>query len=181
MSLNENFDLFSYFNKMLKEFLSLTDSAVSEESVFYLSQLLVNRSQMKEEYPETLAELRFMALEGNQRQAISAYKEMGDRALFISGFFRGSFRNQIVNVDYYYSMGSMAYASLQTLIGSLFFEELSRRFVFFSEILRDISLYVSRSKIELISIYNAWLKSKDPRLALRLRLLGFSSDALIIA
>ena len=101
MSFNERFDLFSYFNQMLKDFVVASKENVSEESIFYLSQLLVNRSNIKESYPETLAELRFMAIEGDQNQAILAYKEMGDRALFISGFFRGSLQKKIINEQIY--------------------------------------------------------------------------------
>jgi hypothetical protein len=142
---------------------------------------LVSRSSTNTDYPQTLAELRFMAIEGNERQAINAYKEMGDRALFVSGFFRGSLRSRIVNTDYYFSMGSMAYASLFGLLNSSFFEELSKRFVFFSELLRDISLHINKSKSDLILLYDEWLKTKDPKLERRLFRMGLNTEALIIA
>ena len=181
MFFNESLDLFSYFNTVVKEFVAMSKETVSEESIFYLSHLLVNRSNIKNCYPETLAELRFMAIEGTKKQAIEAYRELGDRALFVSGFFRGSLQQRIVNVDYYYNMGSMAYASLLSLMGSPFFEELSKRFVFFSEIIRDIALHIRGSNKDLIAVYEEWLRTKDPTLSRRLQRMGFNIDALIIA
>ncbi|MEC7984057.1 MAG: hypothetical protein VX278_02765 [Myxococcota bacterium] len=181
MFFNESLDLFSYFNKIVKEFVAMSKETVSEESIFYLSHLLANRSNIKDSYPETLAELRFMAIEGTSKQAIEAYREMGDRALFISGFFRGSLQHRIVNVDYYYKMGSMAYASLLTLIDAPFFAELSKHFVFFSEIIRDIAFHVRGSNKDLIAMYEEWLQTRDPKVACRLQRMGFNMDALIIA
>ena len=137
-------NLFDFFHQQIQEIIRYYNHQLSKEGILYLSNLLVERAeQPKLEYPETLAELRFFAVKQNPLHAARVYREMGDRALFVSGFFRQSLDSKIVGLDYYLNMGAMAYSYLskfQDMGMPPVFSELSHRFASCSEILRDVYL-----------------------------------------
>jgi len=92
---------------------------------------------------ETLAEMYLRAGQADARTRIELLKKVGDKALYISGFFGDSLQRKVVDIDYYADMGGTAYAALSDCVrddaGALVFREFASRFVEFMDVLSHIS------------------------------------------
>jgi len=62
--------------------------------------------------PQTLAETYLTAQSSDIPTRIEMLRKLGDRTLYISGFFGDSLSRKIVDIDYYADIGGAAYASL---------------------------------------------------------------------
>lgn len=114
--------------------------------------------------PLTLAE---MYLEAGQRptpEKLDLLKKLGDRSLYISGFFGDSLERSLVDLDYYAEMGGAAYGWLADSVNEAQVAEVyrlySRRFHEFVDVLAYIS---QRSMIQtdqnLLRLYDRYLKT----------------------
>jgi hypothetical protein len=89
-------------------------------------------------------------------------KQVGDAALFISGFFSDSLRGSLVDVDYYVSLGGYAYRSLGTSDDTLspIFSELSDKFMAFVDVLSEVSARTQLTNdADLLRLYEKWLRT----------------------
>jgi hypothetical protein len=89
-------------------------------------------------------------------------KQVGDAALFISGFFSDSLRGRLIDVDYYVSLGGYAYRSLGTSDDTLspIFSELSDKFVAFVDVLSEVSARTQLTNdADLLRLYEKWLRT----------------------
>jgi hypothetical protein len=97
---------------------------------------------------QTLAETFLKAQNSDTLVRIELLKKLGDRSLYISGFFGDSLQRKLVDVDYYADMGCMAYGALADSAredtSARLYREFSRRFLEFVDVLTDIS---TRSKL----------------------------------
>lgn len=108
-------------------------------------------------------------------------QRLGDVALFIAGFFARSFARKSIDIDYYIAMGGNAYSFLSNASRSSsrphvlcdIFEELSRKFQPFVDVLNEIadSAHMHTDK-DIMRLYEIWLRTGSPRAAQRLRALG---------
>jgi hypothetical protein len=91
----------------------------------------------------TLAETFLIAQNSEQNVRIELLKKLGDRSLYISGFFGDSLQRKLVDVDYYADMGCAAYSSLAAQVSedmvARLYEEIAGRFNEFAEVLNYIS------------------------------------------
>lgn len=112
----------------------------------------------------TLAE---MYLEAGQRKAPEKFdllKKLGDRSLYISGFFGDSLERSLVDLDYYAEMGGAAYGWLAESVNETEVAEVyrnySKRFHEFVDVLAYIS---QRSMVQsdqsLLRLYDRYLKT----------------------
>ncbi len=62
--------------------------------------------------PQTLAETYLIAQNSEPVVKAELLRKLGDRTLYISGFFGDSLSRKIVDIDYYADIGGAAYASL---------------------------------------------------------------------
>ena len=191
--LSRDSNLFDFFHEQVGLAARQSGQAFSEEGIFYLTNLLVERGHRPEvNEPQTLVELRLKAAHGTRSQAIQAYRQLGDIALYITGFFRSSLERRSVGVGYYLDMGAMAYARLSHLLSApegqvvgdtghksldAIFDELARRYGVCSEILREVrSLLRSQSSdisdVGVLALYEEWLRTGSPHVARRLQELG---------
>ena len=115
---------------------------------------------------------------------------MGDRALYITGFFRRSLHKGMVGLEYYLHMGAAAYETLSNLLQvrkprslgghkdlDLVFAELAQRFEDCSNVLQEVKGEVqlskaSRSDVDILKLYEAWLETGNPAIAQQLQRLG---------
>lgn len=180
-------NLFDFFHTSLGETASRRRADVSEEGLLYLTQLLVERGRANPERrePDTLAELYAAAQRGGPAERVHRWRELADRALYVTGFFRQSLSRGLVSLDYYVEMGSAAYQRLARLVGGGRGEgrglddvwaELGERFEDASDLLQEVQESLSsqepRSDAELVRLYEAWLRTGSPRLEARLIELG---------
>lgn len=66
---------------------------------------------------EPLALMFKRAHEATDAERAQLYKNMGDVALYVSGYFTDFVERSLVDVDYYVSMGGNAYSNLSGMVG----------------------------------------------------------------
>lgn len=119
------------------------------------------------------------SIDASPRARRSTLREIGDTALFISGFWGDSLGGGLVDVDYYIDMGGTAYAELaRPSQGSLaasepfgpVFGELAANFTRFVEVLMTISHRTARRRNnqDVVRLYERWLRTKSGWAARRL-------------
>jgi hypothetical protein len=117
-----------------------------------------------ERTPQTLAEMYLIAQNSEPIQKVEMLKKLGDRTLYISGFFGDSLSHKIVDVDYYAQIGGSAYASLahctreDTL--AKVFHVFSSRFMDFVDVLTFISHHsFIKSDQSILRLYDRYLRT----------------------
>ncbi len=183
--------LFDFFHERVDAAVLDKRASVSQEGVFYLTNLLVERGHTdRTDDAETLVELRLRAQSGDRTCAIQSYRELGDRALYQSGFFRGSLARSLMSMEYYLHMGAAAYDALSRLLDfgrrtpqeghkdlSEIYLELADRFAVCSDVLSEVEQEVRTEKAaptdaDVLRLYEAWRTTGSPAVARRLRALG---------
>ena len=120
-------DVKPYFHESVARALSNQRIETSDETTVYVVNLLAQFTRSDQLFKvvdghvksELLALLYLDAVnEANDRQRNQILRRLGDIALFVSGFFPGSFKKKIIDVDYFVAMGGNAYGFLsQTVEG----------------------------------------------------------------
>jgi hypothetical protein len=94
-------------------------------------------------------------------------RRVGDRSLFISGFFADSLSRSLVDVDYYIQLGEHAYGSLARQAEGSFgdvFDELAGKFPAFVDVLGEVSERTAMaSNADLLRLYEKWLRTRSRR------------------
>jgi hypothetical protein len=160
-----------YFKELVDVALSHQRLNTQELTAYYVVQLLASflqRPLSDERTDDTALAVRLAhALEsGGARQRVTL-KEIGDVALFVSGFFSDSLNRKLVDVDYYASIGGRAYNALSRVETDTFspvFAELGEKFVGFVDVLSEVSERTScASNSDLLRLYEKWLKTGSRR------------------
>jgi hypothetical protein len=156
-------------------FKDLVDGALAHQRItageltsFYVVNLLAGFLQRPVEEDDAPLAIRVArALETGGARQRTSLREIGDVSLFMSGFFSDSLRRKLVDVDYYMSIGGWAYNALSrvdTDTLSPVFGELSEKFVGFVDVLSEVSERTScASNLDLLRLYEKWLKTGSPR------------------
>jgi hypothetical protein len=158
-----------YFKELVDGALVHQGVAAAELTTFYVVQLLAGflQRQAANDAEQPLALRLAEALgSGAVRQRLSL-KQIGDVALFISGFFSDSLRRKLVDVDYYVHIGGVAYNTLSRQEGETFspvFAELAEKFVLFVDVLAEVSERSScSSNADVLRLYERWLRTGSRR------------------
>lgn len=180
--LSQEENLFDFFHEAVGHAVSDTGTTVSNDGVYYLTNLLVERGRSPEHpQPMTMVELQIVAQERGGTAAVQAWREMGDRALYVSGFFRASLARQNISPDYYLSMGAAAYDQLACLMrwtgaGGGFesiYEELAEQFDYCARVLQLVRDRIrAHSNADIVKLYERWVANPDPMIAQQLSDLG---------
>ena len=156
-------------------FKDLVDGALAHQRIsageltsFYVVNLLAGFLQRPVEEDDAPLAIRVArALETGGAQQRTSLREIGDVSLFMSGFFSDSLKRKLVDVDYYVSIGGWAYNALSRVDSdtlSPVFGELSEKFVGFVDVLSEVSERTScGSNVDLLRLYEKWLKTGSPR------------------
>jgi hypothetical protein len=160
-----------YFKELVDVALAHQRLNTQELTAYYVVQLLASflqRPLADERRDDVPLAVRFaQALEsGGARQRVTL-KEIGDIALFVSGFFSDSLNRKMVDVDYYVSIGGRAYNMLSRVETDTFspvFAELGEKFVGFVDVLNEVSERTAcASNSDLLRLYEKWLKTGSRR------------------
>lgn len=93
--------------------------------------------------PTTLAEMYLTASTSQTPEKLELLKKLGDRSLYISGFFGDSLNRKLVDIEYYANMGGAAYGSLAEIskedTTAQIYKTFSHRFIEFVDVLTYIS------------------------------------------
>jgi hypothetical protein len=175
-------NLFDFFRERVETAVAHQRAPVSENAVFYLSNLLTEQARLGGEEEEddepTLVELQHRAVNAPPAEAVTHWRRLGDSSLVVAGFFHESLERRAVSRDYYERMGSTAYRALERLLGgghgiAEIFAELSGRYRACVEVLSEVRDEArERSDSDILKLYEEWLTTGSPRVAERLKALG---------
>lgn len=131
---------------------------------------------------ETFAEIYLQAMNSEATKKKELMKIVGDRALYLTGFFADSLQRKLVDVDYYVEIGSAAYSNLSVWTKedslSFVFQTFSKRFLDFVEVLNYIS---EKSQVQadqnVLRLYDRYLRTGSDLAREKLTELGVALPA----
>ncbi len=137
---------------------------------------------------EPLALVYKRALESVAADRIRLFKNLGDMALYVSGFFTDSIERSAVDVDYYISMGGNAYTTLSDIMGnksqgdtfSDLYRQLACKFTEIVDLLGEISdraAGMHEDDQTLLKLYDRWARTGSQRIRKLLIEKGITPDA----
>ncbi len=153
--------------------------SLNETTEFYLVNLLCDFSRRDNKNISPGAEpLAFMykrAREAAPNERVVLLKDLGDVALYMSGFFTDFIERSLVDVDYYISMGGTAYSDLSGLVGTQrhggtfaeMYSQLAVRFTELVDILNQISDRSAKNSDadkDLLKLYDRWTRTGSERI-----------------
>ena len=172
-------NVFDYFEQEVSDAIEQVNTDISDDTALYLISLLVERTRADRPTPpeDTLAELHARAAQAGPHEQASTYRELGDRTLYVLGYFSESLSRQTVGETYYAQMGAGAYHRVDIVFKRWFsnafgpvFSELSERFhdcVSLLNVVRES--HESAQPDNLLWLYQKWLETGSEALAAQLR------------
>jgi hypothetical protein len=190
------------FAELLAGALSRTRVAATPLATGYLVDLLEERVRPEPASPAsaaepTLAEGLLRARCERGAAHLRRLRSLGDRALFVAGFFGDSLERGVVGIDYYRDAGRLAYAGVSRALRSRrdlgpsergaagvpagvpqLFEELADRFADFAEVLTEVGDSTREQRPGgLLPLYTRYLRGGSERDRRRLARRGHSVPA----
>ncbi|MBX2988152.1 MAG: hypothetical protein KF802_09665 [Bdellovibrionaceae bacterium] len=164
-----------YFSELVKEGLNQRKIETFPRVESYLVDLLQfyldaenlyepEHDENGQRRPQTLAEMYLTAGQLEAFARAELLKKLGDRTLYISGFFGDSLARKIVDVDYYADMGGAAYRDLASVTGdetlAQVYRVFSRRFIDYVDVLTYISQKsLVQTNESILRLYDRYLKT----------------------
>jgi hypothetical protein len=159
-----------FFRDLVESALQHQHLSAREGTSFYLVNLLAvfvhgDRTTSSGEEPLGVRFVKALHEAGARQRA--ELRRVGDRSLFISGFFADSLSRSLVDVDYYIQLGEHAYGSLARQADGSFgdvFDELAGKFPAFVDVLGEVSERTAMaSNADLLRLYEKWLRTRSRR------------------
>lgn len=148
-----------YFRETLESSLKVRRTQLSETAQVYVVNLLTEFARSEQAFAGTdsgdrpfVVEMMARAQDSEPNEAVRIYKHLGDRTLYLSGFFPSSVDNGAASFDYYVAMGGNAYDAVARLVrptaavSSALFAELADRFGELVDLLCAMSLHGDKSR-----------------------------------
>jgi hypothetical protein len=165
------------FAELVAGALGETRLEASPMAVAYLIELLDSRiaepPPSEAEVEEvTLAESLLAARLRRGSERVLRLRRLGDRALFVAGWFGDSLSRRVVGIDYYRDVGRVAYAQLADSLAQQISErswpglyhELAERFGDFVEVLAEVGDRTRSSRSEdLLRLYEHYVRTGSAR------------------
>ncbi|MFH1263322.1 MAG: hypothetical protein V1495_07780 [Pseudomonadota bacterium] len=148
---------------------------LTEMSEFYLVNLLSEAVDTRKNPPDEPLALTYGRAMGTPSigERFTLMKQVGDRSLYVSGFFGDALSRMAVDVDYFIAMGVLAYDFVSSLAEEKkpdrgvaeMFEELSGKFAKLVDLFAEISASSGlTSDADLLRVYERWLATRNDRL-----------------
>jgi hypothetical protein len=159
-----------YFRELVDVAMRHQQLSAGESTSFYLVNLLagfVHRDQSAGNRDEALGVQLAKALQADSARQREGLRDVGDRSLFISGFFADSLNRSLVDIDYYIRLGGYAYGCLarqrEDALGEVF-DELAEKFSALVGILEEVSEQAAvTSNADLLRLYEKWVRTGGRR------------------
>ena len=167
-------DVRLYFRERLQTALQEHEVRAAERTEFYLVNLLSGfaLSPAEELLVRPLAEHLAKALEAETYQErLKRFRDLGDSALYICGFFADHLEHRKISRDYVVAVGGRAYGEAGTLRPALsdVYGELAEKFDVFARVIYDVREQTAlRTPQDIVKLYDRWRKTRSPNLARRL-------------
>jgi hypothetical protein len=160
--------------------------AADDHTAYYVVNLLTLFARHETLYEQDkagpglqpLAMLLAAAADTPHREVRNALlRRVGDTSLFVAGFLGDGFARKLIDIDYYIDMGGAAYGRLSdqvrgTTEGRAYgavFAELAEKFVDFVDVLAEIRDSGKAAAIDVLRLYEVWLRTRSRRAARLLR------------
>jgi hypothetical protein len=168
--------------------------AADDHTAYYVVNLLTLFARYETLYEggkpgpglQPVALLLAAAADSPDRETCNAIlRRAGDTSLFVAGFLGEGFARKLVDVDYYIDMGGAAYGRLSdnvrgTREGRAFgtvFAELAEKFRDFVDVLAEIRDSGRGGAVDVLRLYEIWLRTGSRRAARILREQGLTPNA----
>lgn len=170
-------DVRAFFREQVSEALRSLDVTTAEGTAWYLVELLAGYavSEKVHEVSSPFVELLTEALEATGAERVYRLRNLGDAALFVSGFLPDSYERRGVTHPYVVSMGARAYGEVSRAARGerhahrFLFEELADRFEAFARVLDEVREQTAmQTDGALLRLYERWRATGSPRLLQRL-------------
>ena len=159
-----------FFRDLVESALHRQHLSAREGTSFYLVNLLAGfvRGDRPSSGDDEPLGVRFVkALQEAGARQRDELRRVGDRSLFISGFFADSLSRSLVDIDYYMQLGEHAYGSLARQADGTYgdvFDELAGKFPAFVDVLGEVSERTAMaSNADLLRLYEKWLRTRSRR------------------
>jgi hypothetical protein len=183
-------DLPTYFENEVQNTAQKQGLTMSQPTARYLAQVLAKFADTKNYLVEnpnepeagrssfpTLAIMWMESLQTPPAEQFFRLQQLGDIALFTTGFFAERLDRKLIDQDYYRAMGEQAYERAGKIRESLaseralnVFFELASSFTNYVEIFAELSdQSMMMSDREVLKLYEKWLRTKNFRIQ---RMLG---------
>lgn len=170
----------AYFFEQVGSAIREVGVEASQMAAWYMVQLLAGNLRPQARPDEPLALQYVRTLQAPAPEKVRQLQELGDTALYVSGFFGESLAGSLVEPDYYASIGSAAYGEAVTLLRTIahgpalaeVLEELAENFTRFMDVLAQVSEASVGSSGDVLKMYERWLRTRSQRLESRLRAQG---------
>lgn len=183
-----------FFKDSVADAMAKHGVAAGDHTAYYVVNLLTLFARHETLYEQgksgrglqPLALLLAEAADAPDREARNALlRRVGDTSLFVAGFLGDGFARKLVDVDYYIDVGGAAYGSLSdgvrgTAAGRAFgavFGELAKKFGDFVDVLAEIRDSGKAAAIDVLRVYEVWLRTGSRRAAAQLREYGIEPNA----
>jgi hypothetical protein len=168
-------NLMEFFRERVRKVRTSRHIQLAEITEFYLVNLLSEGIDVRRiPTEEPLALVYGRALQSPDRnERFSLMKQVGDRSLYVSGFFGDALSRTAVDIDYFIAMGTLAYNFVSSAAEGRnpdrgfaeMFGELSEKFARLVDLLAEISESTGiTSNQDLLRLYERWLATRSERL-----------------
>ncbi len=164
----------AFFDELLKEALVAERVQLSDSASAYLLQLLNEFAAKEALYAgvgrdergtPALATLYQRAIESAPSERFAAYRQLGDTALFVSGFFAPQIERTLVDVPYYVQMGGAAYDAAASLVRGGVGPVFSQLSAWFSRLVEVLTRVAERTTLpvakDTAAIYERFLRTPE--------------------
>lgn len=183
-----------FFKDSVAEAMAKQGVAADDHTAYYVVNLLTLFARYETLYEQgkpgpglqPVALLLAEAADSPTRETRNALlRRVGDTSLFVAGFLGDGFARKLVDIDYYIDMGGAAYGRLSddvrgTREGRAFggvFAELAAKFRDFVDVLAEIRDSGTAAAVDVLRLYEVWLKTGSRRAARLLREHGLEPNA----
>ena len=160
-------DTRAFFQKIFLESLRDLRATVRPEVEVYVVFLLDEMSRT----PYSEEPLGNMLLSAGDQDRSIILRQVGDRSLFVSGFFEERLRERGISTSYYASLGSSAYGQLAARYREPF-ESMALHMDLLQRALRGVREACDAMGLDSWSAHRAWLQNRSPALERRMARLG---------
>ncbi len=183
-----------FFKDSVEEAMAKQGVDADDHTAYYVVNLLTLFARQEKLYErggpgpglQPVALILAAAAETPDRETYNALlRRIGDTSLFVAGFLGEGFARKLVDVDYYIDMGGAAYGRLSDnvrgtregrALGTVF-AELAGKFRDFVDVLAEIRDSGRAAAIDLLRLYEVWLRTGSRRAARLLREHGLEPNA----
>ncbi|HEX7236415.1 MAG TPA: hypothetical protein VF405_05605 [Gammaproteobacteria bacterium] len=176
-----------FFKDSVADAMAKQGVAADDHTAYYVVNLLTLFARHDTLYDQAkpgpglqpVALLLAAAAESPHREARNALlRRAGDTSLFVAGFLGDGLARKLVDVDYYIDMGGAAYGRLSDNVrgtregrafGAAVFAELAEKFRDFVDVLAEIRDSGRAAAIDVLRLYEVWLRTGSRRAARLLR------------